>query len=101
MGTLVTPMAARYLSGDSSARMHVAVVASYAIISVFSFLHAWSPNIVVYLLANLLRSGGTTASTMLSNILLQGLVPDKFRGRVFSFDMAALTVAQIVRCTCP
>jgi len=48
------------------------------------------------LLATLTRTLGTGTLWVFSAALLQTIVPDRFRGRVFSFEFASLTLTQSI-----
>ena len=48
------------------------------------------------LLATVVRTLGTGTLWVFSAALLQTLVPDRFRGRVFAFEFAALTLTQSI-----
>jgi hypothetical protein len=48
------------------------------------------------LLATVARTLGTGTLWVFSAALLQTVVPDRFRGRVFAFEFAALTLTQSV-----
>eukprot|EP01132_Coremiostelium_polycephalum_P000860 gene860-1072_t len=54
-----------------------------------------SHNFPVYLIFNTLRSAATSILWLYSSSILQQLVPDEVRGRVFAFEYGVLTVASI------
>lgn len=55
-----------------------------------------APDLLVFSLATLIRTIGSGALWVFSAALLQMLVPDQFRGRVFAFEFAVLTLAQSI-----
>ena len=63
----------------------------------FNFFSAMLRASAVSLWGNfLIRSGGGGTGWVFSAALLQMVVPDKYRGRVFAFDFAVFTFASIM-----
>ncbi len=50
----------------------------------------------LFLIATFIRTVGTGTLWVFSAALLQMIVPDKYRGRVFAFEFAALTLTQSI-----
>lgn len=89
-------MIGKKISKEQVDGMHNLLVISYASGCVFSVLLFWSPNFVVFLIANFFRSGTGALTWTFSTVLIQLQVPDRYMGRVFSFDFGLATMAQVV-----
>jgi len=92
VGAGIGPILARAWLGQQPDEMRRAIAPSYFLVSVFYLMLSWSPTIV---LAGAAVIGAHAAGSVLwvfSTVLLQMSVPDRFRGRVFSAELALLMV---------
>lgn len=72
------------------------ILLGFIILSVGIFGLGLAPTLFVFLLMALLRTIGSGTIWVFSAALLQMIVPDRFRGRVFAFEFAALTLTQSI-----
>lgn len=96
LGTGVGPLVMRRWLGDSPRRLMLGVTLGFIIMTTGM---AWLSTVTVLgtlLLATVIRTLGTGTLWVFSAALLQTLVPDRYRGRVFSFEFAALTLTQSI-----
>jgi len=92
LGTGLAPLVARRVTGDNVIAMHwVILVCFFATIAGY-LTSAWATTLPILLLGTFLRTSGSGASWVYSSSLLQMIVPDRFRGRVFAFDLAMVTL---------
>jgi len=92
LGAGIGPILARAWLGQQPDEMRRAIAPSYFLVSVFYLMLSWSPTI---LLASAAVIGAHAAGSVLwvfSTVLLQMSVPDRFRGRVFSAELALLMI---------
>jgi MFS family permease len=92
VGAGIGPILARAWLGQQPDEMRRAIAPSYFLVSVFYLMLSWSPNI---LFAGAAVVGAHAAGSVLwvfSTVLLQMSVPDRFRGRVFSAELALLMI---------
>jgi predicted MFS family arabinose efflux permease len=92
IGAGIGPILARAWLGQHPDEMRRAIAPSYFLVSVFYLMLSWSPTIV---LASAAVIGAHAAGSVLwvfSTVLLQMSVPDRFRGRVFSAELALLMI---------
>jgi MFS family permease len=57
---------------------------------------ALAPTFGLFLVATLIRTVGSGTLWVFSAVLLQIVVPDQYRGRVFAFEFAMLTLTQSI-----
>jgi hypothetical protein len=92
IGAGIGPILARAWLGQQPDEMRRAIAPSYFLVSLFYLMLSWSPTI---LLASAAVIGAHAAGSVLwvfSTVLLQMSVPDRFRGRVFSAELALLMI---------
>lgn len=95
-GTGTGPFLARMFTGDETRRLRIAISAAHLLISAGLVIMAPLASFGVFLVGAFLRGlGGGINWVFSTQLLLQG-VPDKVRGRVFSVDFAAFTLAQAI-----
>jgi MFS family permease len=96
LGTGVGPLLMRRWLGDAKRRLMLGIGLGFAIMTAgvawLAFVGALGP----LLLATVVRTLGTGTLWVFSSALLQTIAPDRFRGRVFAFDFAALTLTQSI-----
>jgi MFS family permease len=92
VGAGIGPILARAWLGQQPDEMRRAIAPSYILVALFYLMLSWSPTI---LLASAAVVGAHAAGSVLwvfSTVLLQLSVPDRFRGRVFSAELALLMI---------
>ena len=93
IGTGFAPLLARRFARENGNAMCWAIAASFALNAIGFLGVAWAPTLSIFLVMTIIRSGGSGIGWVYSSALLQMAVPDKFRGRVFAFDLATYTLA--------
>lgn len=96
IGTGFGPLLLRSWMGDTKPAMLRAISIGYAALAVGIFGLALAPSLPWVLGATVVRSLGSGAIWVFSTVILQELLPDAVRGRVFAFEFAALTLTQSV-----
>ncbi len=96
LGTGLGPLAVRSLLGDSWRGMLHAVSIGFVAMSVGTFGLALAPTLGWVLAATFVRGLGTGTLWVFSAVLLQQLLPDRLRGRIFAFEFTVFTLAQSV-----
>lgn len=96
VGTGLGPILVRNRLGDSWGGMLKAVSIGYAAMTLGTLGLALAPSLGWVLGATTVRGVGTGAIWVFSAVLLQILIPDRLRGRVFAFEFAAFTLAQSI-----
>ncbi len=96
LGTGLGPLAIRSLLGDSWRGMLHAVSIGFVAMSVGTFGLALAPTLGWVLAATFVRGLGTGTLWVFSAVLLQQLLPDRLRGRVFAFEFTVFTLAQSI-----
>lgn len=94
IGTGVGPLLVRRWLGDSWDGILKAVSIGYLAMTLGTLGLALAPSLGWVLGATTMRGIGTGAIWVFSAVLLQILIPDRLRGRVFAFEFAAFTLAQ-------
>ncbi len=94
IGTGVGPVLARAWLGDEATRLRWGIALGFASLSGGVLILATAPNLEIFLLGGFVRTLGSGTLWVFSSALLQLSAPDAFRGRVFAFEYAALTLAQ-------
>ena len=96
LGTGIGPLLMRRRLGDSPRRLMMGVSLGFVIMTVGTAWLALVNSLGSLLLATVMRTLGTGTLWVFSAALLQTIVPDKYRGRVFAFEFAALTMTQSI-----
>ena len=96
VGTGVGPLLMRRWLGDAPRRLVAGVSLGFVVMTAGTAWLATVGGLPGLLLATVMRTLGTGTLWVFSSALLQTIVPDRFRGRVFSFEFAALTLTQSV-----
>ena len=94
IGTGVGPIIVRRWLGDAWGGMLKAVSIGYITMTLGTLGLALAPSLGWVLGATTVRGVGTGVIWVFSAVLLQLLIPDRLRGRVFAFEFAAFTLAQ-------
>ena len=96
LGTGLGPLLMRRWLGDRPARLLWGITIGFVLMSGGIIGLGLAATLTVLLLATFLRTVGTGTIWVFSAALLQTLVPDRYRGRVFSFEFAMLTLMQSI-----
>ena len=96
LGTGLGPIFMRRLLGDRFGRMMKGIGIGFVLLPVGILLIAFSTLFAGYLTGTLVRTVGSGTVWVFSAAMLQMIVPDRFRGRVFAFEFAALTLTQSI-----
>ncbi len=92
IGAGIGPILARAWLGQQPDEMRRAIAPSYFLVSVFYLMLSWSPTILVASAAVIGAHAAGSVLWVFSTVLLQMSVPDRFRGRVFSAELALLMI---------
>lgn len=94
LGTGLGPLLMRRLLGDSKKRLMVGISFGFLFTAVGILLLGSVKTLPAFLGGTFVRTFGTGTLWVFSAVLLQIMVPDKVKGRVFAFEFAALTLTQ-------
>jgi len=92
IGTAVGPIVARRLAGEGHRRMHASIGISFLIGGLFYMLFGVSTSFVLALIVLGVAHCGGSILWVFSTVILQRVVEDKFRGRVFAAELACMTL---------
>ncbi|MCB8952896.1 MAG: MFS transporter [Ardenticatenales bacterium] len=96
LGTGLGPLLLRRVFGDEPARARWAITSGFVLLTTGLFVLSMAPTLPVFALGTLIRTIGSGTIWVFSAALLQMLVPDRVRGRVFAFEFAFLTLTQSI-----
>lgn len=96
LGTGLGPLFLRRWLGDAPVRMRWAITISFLFLTLGLWGLSVAPTLPLFLLATAVRTIGSGAVWVFSSALLQTIVPDQVRGRVFAFEFAFLTLTQSI-----
>jgi MFS family permease len=96
IGTGFGPLLMRHWMGDSKPAQMRAIQIGFVTLTVGVFGLALAPSLPWVLAATTLRAIGSGGIWVFATVLLQQLLPDQVRGRVFAFEFAALTLTQAI-----
>jgi len=94
LGTGLGPLLMRRWLGDARKRLMVGISIGFFLTATGILLLGLVNNLPAFLVATLVRTFGTGTIWVFSAVLLQIMVPDKVKGRVFGFEFAALTLTE-------
>jgi MFS family permease len=94
LGTGLGPLVLRRYLGDAPVRQRWAISLGFGLLTLGLFLLSIAPTLASFSLATLIRTIGSGTIWVFSAAMLQMIVPDRFRGRVFAFEFAVLTLTQ-------
>jgi len=94
LGTGLGPILIRRWLGDSTKRLMVGISIGFLFTAVGISMLGLVSNLSAFLGSTFARTVGTGTIWVFSSVLLQMLIPDKVRGRVFAFEFAILTLTQ-------
>lgn len=96
LGTGFGPLFIRRWLGDESGRIRWAITIGFWILALGILGLSAAPTFPLFGLATFVRTVGSGTVWVFSAVLLQMVVPDRFRGRVFAFEFALLTLMQSI-----
>jgi MFS family permease len=96
IGTAIGPIVARRIAGESTRTMQKAIGIGFFIGGVFYIAFGAATNFTLALIVLMLAHTGGSILWVNSTVLLQRIVEDDFRGRVFAADFALLTLTMAV-----
>lgn len=80
--------------GDSTKRLQMGISIGFSLVAVGILTLGSVNTLPAFLFATFIRTFGTGTTWVFSAVLLQIMIPDKVKGRVFAFEFAALTLMQ-------
>lgn len=92
VGAALGPIALRWILGHEPRALRRTIGPAYFMVGFFYLALAGAPNLWVAALCVLLAHFGGSILWVFSTVLLQMEVPDRFRGRVFSAELALVTL---------
>lgn len=96
LGTGLGPLFMRRVLGSRPPRLILGATIGIVLVAVGILGLATAPTFGLFLLATLVRTVGSGTMWVFSAVLLQIVVPDQYRGRVFAFEFAMLTLTQSI-----
>jgi hypothetical protein len=96
LGTGLGPLLLRRWLGDAPVRLRWAISAGFGLLALGILGLSAAPTLGLFSAATLMRTVGSGTIWVFSAALLQMMIPDRFRGRVFAFEFALLTLTQSI-----
>ncbi len=96
LGTGLGPLFMRRALGSRPPRLILGATIGMVLVAAGIWGLATAPTFSLFLLATLVRTVGSGTMWVFSAVLLQIVVPDRYRGRVFAFEFAMLTLTQSI-----
>lgn len=96
LGTGLGPIFMRRWLGDRRRRIFAGILIGFVLLFSGILLLAYTSSLSFFLWGTLVRTVGSGTVWVFSAALLQILTPDQFRGRVFAFEFAVLTLTQSI-----
>ncbi len=96
LGTGFGPLLMRRRLGDTRGAWLWAITLGFLLLTAGLLLIGLAPSLLWVLVGTLVRALGTGSIWVFSAVTLQQTIAEKFRGRVFAFEFAALTLTQSV-----
>ena len=94
LGTGLGPLFMRRVLGSRPPRLVLGAAIGMALVAVGIWGLGVAPTFGLFLVATFVRTVGSGTMWVFSAVLLQIVVPDRYRGRVFAFEFAMLTLTQ-------
>jgi MFS family permease len=92
IGTAIGPIVARRMAGEGQRRMQASIGIAFLIGGLFYILFGSSTSFVLALIMLGIAHCGGSILWVFSTVILQRVVADSFRGRVFAAELALLTL---------
>ena len=100
IATGLSPVIAERIGSNSHLYVHrIRLLCGYTLLVSGAGLLAWAPNVYLFFIANIIRTAGTGILWVFSSGVLQRLVVDEYRGRVFAVDFALFTLGEVLSYT--
>ena len=96
LGTGLGPLLMRRWLGDEKKRLMLGISIGFFSTATGILLLGLVNSLPVFLVATFVRTFGTGTIWVFSAVLLQIMVPDRVKGRVFGFEFAALTLTESI-----
>ncbi|HRQ38502.1 MAG TPA: MFS transporter [Chloroflexota bacterium] len=96
LGTGLGPLFWRRRLGDRPPRLLIGIAIGFVLTGIGICTLGVAPTLLLFLVATFIRTVGTGTLWVFSAALLQTMAPDVFRGRIFAFEFAALTLTQSI-----
>lgn len=96
LGTGIGPLVIRHWLGDAPKRLMLGTGLGFVFLAAGVAWLSRVDALGTLLAATTVRTIGTGTLWVFTSALLQTIVPDRYRGRVFSFEFAALTLTQSI-----
>lgn len=96
LGTGFGPIIMRRLLGDRRRQLLKGITIGFLFLPTGIFILSQAPSFPIFLAGTLVRTTGSGVIWVFSAVFLQKIVPDQYRGRVFAFEFAALTLTQSI-----
>ncbi|MEM9775639.1 MAG: MFS transporter [Chloroflexota bacterium] len=96
IGTGIGPVVLQHWLGETEKALRWGILLSFILMTIGLIGMAFDFGLSWFVLASLFRTLGSGTLWVFSAALLQILVPDHVRGRVFAFEFAALTLTQSI-----
>lgn len=96
LGTGLGPLVMRRILGSKPPQLIFGAAVGMVLVSVGIWGLAAAPTFGLFLVATFVRTVGSGTLWVFSAVLLQIVVPDRYRGRVFAFEFAMLTLTQSI-----
>lgn len=94
LGTGLGPLLMRRWLGDATKRLMIGISIGFLFTAAGITMLGMVSTFPAFLGSTFVRTVGTGTIWVFSAVLLQTMVPDKVKGRVFAFEFAALTLTQ-------
>jgi MFS family permease len=94
LGTGIGPLVVRRWVGDAERGMLWGIAAGFIAMTLGVVAMAAASSLGWVLAGSLVRAVGSGSLWVFSSVLLQRMVEDRFRGRVFAFEFAVMTLGQ-------
>jgi len=95
-GTGFDPLLMRRWLGDAKKRLMTGITIGFSLLAIGILMLGLVTSLPAFLVATFIRTFGTGTLWVFSAVLLQIMVPDKVKGRVFAFEFAALTLTESI-----
>ena len=94
LGTGLGPLFMRRWLGDMTKRLMIGISIGFSLMAAGILMLGLVTTLPAFLIATFIRTVGTGTIWVFSAVLLQIMIPDKVKGRVFAFEFAILTLMQ-------
>lgn len=94
LGTGLGPLLMRRWLGDTHKRLILGISIGFFFTATGILMLGWVNTLSTFLIVTFIRTFGTGTLWVFSSVLLQIMVPDQVKGRVFGFEFAALTLTE-------